>query len=52
MSIYYTKVLSCTICGESIGEVNPDAEIIRPKCGQCSNPTPHFKDKMPYLISH
>ncbi len=40
------------MCGTVIGEVDIDAEIFRPKCGQCSDPTPHEKDKMPYLISH
>ena len=40
------------MCKQVIGEVDFDAEIIRPRCGQCANPTPHFKDKMPYLISH
>ncbi|MDH3487994.1 MAG: hypothetical protein OEL82_08115 [Nitrosopumilus sp.] len=52
MNIYDTKSVSCAICKQVIGEVDFDAEIIRPKCGQCSNPTPHIKDKMPYLIPH
>jgi len=52
LNIYDTRSISCAICGKAIGEVDYDAEIIRPKCGQCSNPTPHIKDKMPYLISH
>ena len=52
LSICDTKPLSCTICKQVIGEVDYDAEIIRPRCGQCANPTPHIKDKMPYLISH
>ncbi|WP_016940203.1 hypothetical protein [Candidatus Nitrosopumilus sediminis] len=52
MNIYDTKSLVCSICKEVIGEVDYDAEIIRPKCGQCSNPTPHVKDKMPYLVPH
>jgi hypothetical protein len=52
LNIYDTRSISCVICKEVIGEVDYDAEIIRPKCGQCSNPTLHPKDKMPYLISH
>jgi len=36
LNIYDTKSLSCAICGTAIGEVAYDAEIIRPKCGQCS----------------
>ncbi|MFB5614385.1 MAG: hypothetical protein ACE5RI_04725 [Candidatus Nitrosomaritimum yanchengensis] len=52
LNIYDTKSISCVICGLVIGEVDYDAEIIRPKCGQCSNPTLDPKDKMPYLIPH
>ncbi|KFM15694.1 hypothetical protein SCCGRSA3_02612 [Marine Group I thaumarchaeote SCGC RSA3] len=33
-------------------KVDFDAEVIFPRCGQCANPTPHEKDKMPYLIYH
>lgn len=52
MNIYDTRTISCVICKQAIGEIEFDAEIIRPKCGQCSNPTIHVKDKMPYLIPH
>lgn len=52
LNIYDTKSISCAICKQVIGEVDFDAEIIRPKCSQCANPTPHVKDKMPYLIPH
>ena len=52
LDIYDTRSISCVKCGMVIGEVDIDAEIILPKCGQCSDPTPHEKDKMPYLISH
>ena len=48
MNIYDTKSVVCSSCGQIIGEIDFDAEIIRPKCGQCANPTPHIKDKMPY----
>lgn len=46
------KISIVSECGKIIGEIDYDAEVIRPKCGQCSNPTPHVKDKMPYLIKH
>ncbi|WP_179370589.1 hypothetical protein [Nitrosopumilus ureiphilus] len=36
--------------GKAIGEVDYDVEIIRPKCGQCSNPTSHIKDKLPFIL--
>ena len=52
LNIYDTKTIRCTKCDSPIGEVDYDAEIILPKCGQCANPTPHANDKMPYLISH
>ena len=52
LNIYDTKTIRCVKCDSPIGEVDYDAEIILPKCGQCANPTPHPKDKMPYLMSH
>lgn len=50
LNLYDTKTIKCAICQKAIGEVDFDAEIIRPKCGQCSNPIPDTRDKMPYLI--
>ena len=50
MNIYDTRIISCVICKHPLGEVEYDAEIIRPKCGQCANPILSPKDKMPYLI--
>ncbi len=52
MNIYDTRQIRCVVCKEFIGEVQYDAEIIRPKCGQCAEPIPHPKDKMNYLMSH
>ena len=52
MNIYDTKSVSCRDCGEIIGEIDYEAEVILPRCGQCSDPSPHPKDKMPYLIQH
>jgi len=52
LNIYDTKTLACKDCGKVIGEIDYDAEVILPKCSQCSNPTPHIRDKMPYLIKH
>ncbi len=34
-----------------MGEVDIDAEIIRPKCGKCANPTPENDDKVTYIIN-
>ncbi|RDJ32425.1 MAG: hypothetical protein DWQ18_07885 [Crenarchaeota archaeon] len=44
MNIYDKKVVKCVICEKSIGEVNYDAEIIFPRCGECSDPKPHIND--------
>lgn len=50
MNIYDTKTLSCAQCGKSIGEIDYDAEVILPKCGQCANPMPEG-DKILYTVS-
>ncbi|KAF6243975.1 hypothetical protein C6988_00765 [Nitrosopumilus sp. b1] len=51
MNIYDTKTVRCIECGKNIGEVDYDAEIIRPKCGQCSNPIPSAEDKFQYSVT-
>lgn len=51
MNIYDTKPLRCSKCGKCIGEVDYDAEIILPKCGQCANPMPENDDKAMYILS-
>ena len=50
MNIYDTKPIRCVECKKTIGEIDFDAEVVRPKCGQCANPTPHVNDKMNYLM--
>lgn len=50
MNIYDTKTLSCAQCGKNIGEIDYDAEVILPKCGQCANPLPEG-DKILYTVS-
>ncbi|QUC64140.1 hypothetical protein NsoK4_06750 [Nitrosopumilus sp. K4] len=52
MNIYDTRPIRCSKCKQTIGEVDYDAEVVNPKCGQCANPTPHVKDKMNYLMTH
>ena len=51
MNIYDTKVVSCSKCGKSIGEIEYDAVVTLPKCGHCANPTPEGDDKALYIIS-
>ncbi|HUU48847.1 MAG TPA: hypothetical protein VMW55_08705 [Nitrosopumilaceae archaeon] len=38
MNLYDTRVVTCTNCKKVVGEVEFDALIIRPSCGQCANP--------------
>jgi hypothetical protein len=51
MNIYDTKVVKCSKCGKSIGEIEYDAVVTLPKCGFCANPLPEGDDKALYVIS-
>jgi hypothetical protein len=51
MNIYDTKVVKCSKCGKSIGEIEYDAVVTLPKCGYCANPLPEGDDKALYVIS-
>ena len=51
LNIYDQRPVSCVGCGRCIGEVEYDAEIIRPKCGKCANPIPEGDDKVGYTVS-
>ncbi len=51
LNIYDTKQISCIECGRDIGEVEYDAELIRPKCGKCANPIPEGDDKIMYTAN-
>ena len=51
MNIYDTKIISCSQCKNEIGEVDFDAEVIRPLCGKCSNPMPKG-DNILYTINY
>jgi DNA-directed RNA polymerase subunit RPC12/RpoP len=37
MNIYDTKVVTCSKCGKSIGEIEYDAVVTLPKCGHYAN---------------
>jgi len=41
----------CTRCEKSIGEVEYDAKVINPLCGNCAEPLPDG-DKILYTISN
>lgn len=40
MNIYDTRSISCVNCGHFLGEIEYDAQVIRPLCGKCANPLP------------
>jgi len=51
MTLYDTNPVRCTKCGKPIGEVDFDAELIRPLCGNCANPLPCGDDHISYTIN-
>jgi len=48
MNIYDKKVVRCVRCQRSIGEVDFDAQITYPLCGDCGNPMPKGFDEVIY----
>ncbi|MCV0431141.1 hypothetical protein [Nitrosopumilus sp.] len=50
MNIYDTKSVCCRSCGKTIGEIDYDATVILPECGQCANPMPEG-DNILYTVS-
>ena len=52
MNIYDTKQIKCYKCDKFIGEVDIDAEIACPKCGDCANLFPYGEDKLLYAMSY
>ncbi len=46
LNIYDTKTIRCIECDMSIGEIDYDANVIRPICGQCEDPRPDVKDQL------
>jgi len=51
MNIYDTKSLVCAKCETAIGEIDWDAQVIRPLCGKCANPSPE-NDKILYTVGY
>ena len=50
LNIYDTKTISCIECDKQIGEIDYDANVIRPICGQCEDPRPDVKDQLSYRM--
>lgn len=51
MNIYDKKIVRCSQCDTSIGEIDVDAVIVFPKCGKCANPMPENDDKIQHVAS-
>ena len=51
MNLYDTKQITCYRCGKFIGEVDINAEILCPKCGDCADPFPYGDDKILYTMN-
>ncbi len=50
LNIYDTKTIRCIECDQPIGEIDYDAKVIRPICGQCDDPRPDVKDQLSYRM--
>jgi len=50
LSLYDTKVIHCYRCDKDIGEVDWEAVVIAPKCGDCANPYPKNDDLLPRTV--
>jgi hypothetical protein len=50
LSLYDTKVIHCIKCIKCIGEIDYDANVMRPICGQCEDPRPDVKDQLSYRM--
>ena len=43
-------MIRCVECDKQIGEIDYDANVIRPTCGQCDDPRPDAKDQLSYRM--
>jgi len=44
LNIYDTRMIRCVKCDKCLGELDYDAEVMHPLCGQCANPLPEGDD--------
>ena len=51
MNLYDTKIIRCIKCDKHIGEIDYDAEVMRPECGHCANLLPYGDDHLSYTLS-
>jgi hypothetical protein len=52
LNLYDTRIIRCVRCQKCLGELDYDAEVMRPLCGQCANPLPENDDKIMYTINN
>ncbi|QLH07460.1 hypothetical protein C5F50_10555 [Nitrosopumilus ureiphilus] len=50
MNLYDSKTIRCVQCDKVVGEIDFDAQVIRPMCGQCDDPKPDVLDQLSYRI--
>jgi len=50
LNIYDTKTVRCIECDKPIGEIDYDADVIGPICGQCDDRKPDVKDQLSYKM--
>jgi hypothetical protein len=50
LNIYDTKTIRCIECDKPIGEIDYDANVIHPICGQCDDLRSYVKDKLSYRM--
>jgi hypothetical protein len=51
LNLYDTRIIHCVRCEKCLGELDYDAEVIRPLCGKCANPLPEGDDIL-YTVSN
>jgi len=51
MNIYDTRIVHCVECDTSIGELDEDAQVLQPKCGNCVKLMEKTKNNLMHVIT-
>lgn len=51
MSMYDTKIIRCVECDETMGELDFDAQVMQPKCGNCVRLMEETKNNLMHVIT-
>ena len=46
LNLYDTKTIRCIQCDKPIGEIDYDANVVHPTCGQCDYQKPDLKNQL------